>query len=121
MSGVAISTRGLVALLAAGGIAGSAVVMLHGPPHIHPLRVALPGFTAEEASGHLVITSVRDGSGAAAAGLSPGDVVETIDGRRIDHLQDAARFLTRRPLGPLRVGLVHDDRHHDVMLDRTER
>jgi len=118
--GMALPARGLVALLVAGGVVGSAAVMLDGPPHLRPARVTLPGFTAEEASGQLVVTSVRDGSGAALAGVSPGDVVETIDGARIHRLQDAAQFLTKHPHVPVRVGLVHAARHHDVMIGKRE-
>lgn len=117
MSGMAIRNRSLVALLAAGCIAGSAAVMWRGPPHTRQPRTLLPGFTAEEAAGQLVVTSVRDGSGAARAGMAPGDVVETIEGQKVHRLQDA-QFLARHPRQIVHVGLVHAAKHHDVTLTK---
>lgn len=116
---MAIRNRSLLALLVATGLTGSAAIMWHGPPRTRPPRTLLPGFTAEESAGQLVITSVRDGSGAARAGIAPGDVVETIDGRKIHHLQDA-QFLARHPHGVVHVGLVHAAHHHDVTIGRQE-
>ncbi|MFC3174748.1 PDZ domain-containing protein [Novosphingobium bradum] len=113
-------SRSLLAALAAGGVIGSVAIMLHGPPRLRPPRTMLPGFTAEETAGHLVVTSVRDGSSAQRAGLAPGDVVETLDGRPIRRLQDAALALRYDPHGAVRVGLVHAARHHDVTLRRRE-
>lgn len=119
MSSAAIRNRGLLTLLAAAGLAGSAAVMWHGPPHTRTPRALLPGFTAEESAGRLVITSVRDGSGAAKAGIAPGDVVETIDGRKVHRLQDA-QFLARHSHGVVHVGLVHAAHRHDVAIGHQE-
>ncbi len=66
-----------------------------------------PGFTAETPSGAshgLVVTSLRSGSEAAHDGMEVGDSIVAIDGRGIDTLDQARRYL-------------RDDRHPEVYLD----
>lgn len=66
-----------------------------------------PGFTAETPSGAvhgLVVTSLRSGSEAAKDGMEVGDAIVAIDGRGIDTLDQARRYL-------------RDDRHPEVYLD----
>lgn len=112
---------GLAVALAAAGALASAAVMWDSPWRTRPSRAELPGFTAEDTAGRLVVTSVRDGSGAERAGIAPGDVVETLDGRPVRRLRDAAQVLTQRPRrAPVRIGLVHAAKYHDVMLSKKE-
>ncbi len=66
-----------------------------------------PGFTAETPSGAahgLIVTSLRSGSEAAQFGMEVGDAIVAIDGRGIDTLDQARRYL-------------RDDRHPEVYLD----
>jgi len=56
------------------------------------------GFKLQGAEGALV-TSVRDGSPAAAAGLKPGDVIVEYDGRKVARASDLPRAVAETPVG----------------------
>jgi S1-C subfamily serine protease len=121
MSGLPARTQGLAALLAVGGVLASAAVIVHGPAFVRQTRVQLPGFTAEEVSGQLVVTSVRDDSGAERAGIASGDVLVSLDGRPMRRMQEATQFLNHHRHDPVRVGLVHLARRTDVVIGKRER
>jgi serine protease Do len=56
------------------------------------------GFKLQGAEGALV-TSVRDGSPAAAAGLKPGDVIVEYDGRKVARASELPRAVAETPVG----------------------
>ncbi|HEX5706684.1 MAG TPA: PDZ domain-containing protein, partial [Pyrinomonadaceae bacterium] len=70
--------------------------------------------------GGLLVVSVRGGSPAAAAGLMPGDVVETINGRPVSTARDASA-LTRTGTPDLTLGIVRSGRRMTVALLNEEK
>lgn len=81
-----------------------------------------PGFTAETASGTargLIVTSLRSGSEAAADGLQVGDAIVGIDGRSVDTLDQARRYLRRDHRPALSLDLVHEKQLRHVRLTRS--
>ena len=71
-----------------------------------------------KARGGLLVVSVHAGTSAARAGLRPGDVVETIDGRPLTQ----ANFRRRPGLPPsdMTLGVVRDGRRLDLRLSHAE-
>ncbi|MFS2110761.1 PDZ domain-containing protein [Sphingomonas sp. Sphisp140] len=111
---VSRGTDGFVLILVL-SFALSAMVILgwawrSGVNHIFAAQTGaslFPGFTAEtpgDAAHGLIVTSLRSGSEAALDGMEVGDAIVAIDGRNVDTLDQARRYL-------------RDDHHPDVYLD----
>ena len=80
-----------------------------------------PGFTAETAMlpvHGLVVTSLRSGSPAAAQGVAVGDDIVAIDGRAVETLDQARRYLHSDARPALLLDLVHDHERRQVRLMR---
>jgi S1-C subfamily serine protease len=81
-----------------------------------------PGFTAEQAGGAahgLVVTSLRSGSEAAQDGIEVGDAILAIDGRPIDTLDQARRYLREDRQPALSLDLVHQKQLRHLRLLRS--
>lgn len=87
-----------------------------------PTAALFPGFTVE--TGYpplhgLVVTSLRSGSPAATRGVAVGDIVVAIDGRAVETLDQARRYLHSDARPALLLDLVHDHRRRQVRLMRN--
>lgn len=81
-----------------------------------------PGFTAEQSSGAahgLVVTSLRSGSEAAKDGMEVGDAILTIDGRPMDSLDQARRYLRDDHQPAVSLDLVHQKQLRHLRLLRS--
>lgn len=81
-----------------------------------------PGFTAEQAGGAahgLVVTSLRSGSEAAQDGIEVGDAILAIDGRPMDTLDQARRYLREDRQPALSLDLVHQKQLRHLRLLRS--
>jgi S1-C subfamily serine protease len=81
-----------------------------------------PGFTAEPGGGAahgLVITSLRSGSEAAQDGVEVGDAIVAIDGRPMDSLDQARRYLRDDHQPALSLDLVHQKQLRHLRLLRN--
>lgn len=82
----------------------------------------LPGMTVEPAaSGHgLVVTSLRSDGEAAAKGVTVGDGITAIDGRRVTTLDEAAHCLHNHAGNAIALDIVHDRHIRMITLTRAE-
>lgn len=80
----------------------------------------LPGLTAEESGGALIVTSVRDQSSAERAGIAAGDQILAIDGQPLRHLTEASHLFSHAPEAKVRISVLHARERRDVMVDRLE-
>jgi len=81
-----------------------------------------PGFTAETPSGSshgLIVTSLRSGSEAAKDGMEVGDAIVAIDGRGIDTLDQARRYLRDDRNPQVYLDLVHQKQLRHLKLLRS--
>lgn len=81
-----------------------------------------PGFTAEQGAGAvhgLVVTSLRSGSEAAKDGMEVGDAIVKIDGRAMDTLDQARRYLREDHQPALSLDLVHQKQLRHLKLLRS--
>lgn len=81
-----------------------------------------PGFTAEQSSGAahgLVVTSLRSGSEAAKDGMEVGDAIVAIDGKAMDSLDQARRYLRADRQPALSLDLVHQKQLRHLRLLRS--
>jgi membrane-associated protease RseP (regulator of RpoE activity) len=85
-----------------------------------PEASVFPGFTAEGGGGGLVVTSLRSGSEAARDGLSVGDAVVAIDGRAIDTLDQARRYLHSDARPALLLDIDHGHQRRQIRLARGQ-
>lgn len=84
---------------------------------------SLPGVTVENAvppGRGLVVTSLRSGSEAAAAGIAVGDGVTAIDGRPIARLDQALGYLHKDRNRWIVLRIVHRGQARRVRLGRSE-
>lgn len=114
------SARGIWPLIAAGFGLGAIATLTLTPRSASSMQDAavLPGLTAESGPAGLIVTSVRDGSGAQQAGIAPGDLVTTLDGKPINRLRDAENYLTHDRNDIVRLSIVHDGQSRMVSLGR---
>lgn len=56
----------------------------------------------------VLVTSVREGSPAARAGLKAGDVITEVDGEKIDEAGDLSRAINRKSEGEVSLTIVRD-------------
>lgn len=61
-----------------------------------------------------VVGEVEPGSAAAAAGLRPGDRIDSVAGRSVDRFEDIARIVVIRPDQPLLIELTRGGRPMEV-------
>lgn len=61
-----------------------------------------------------VVGEIEAGSAAAAAGLRPGDRIDSVAGRSVDRFEDIARIVVIRPDQPLLIELTRDGRPMEV-------
>lgn len=81
----------------------------------------LPGATVEEGTRRgegLIVTSLRSGGAASAAGIAVGDRVVAIDGHPARTLDKARGYIGTRGRRKIVVNLVHDHGVHYVTLIR---
>lgn len=81
-----------------------------------------PGFTAEQGGSTvrgLVVTSLRSGSEAAKDGMEVGDAIVTIDGRAMDTLDQARRYLREDRQPALSLDLMHQKQLRHLRLLRS--
>lgn len=91
-----------------------------GPRPLFGITVAT-GEDAEDIEG-VVVGSVEPGSGAAKAGLAPGDVIKAVGGRRIAGADDLARALApRKPGDQLAVRILRTEIENGVPHEREKR
>lgn len=64
----------------------------------------------------LLITSVRDDSPAAKAGLRAGDVITEADGNAVGAVSDLMRALNRKDAGELTLTIIHDKSQRTIRL-----
>lgn len=109
-----------VGLVAVGSAFAIAVVVAMSPPahQAHGFERVLPGLTAEETPAGLIVTSVRDGSGAASSGVLAGDRILAVDGHRVRHLHDAASLIAHNRRSKVHLHLLHDARARSISVDR---
>ncbi|HYN84238.1 MAG TPA: PDZ domain-containing protein, partial [Pyrinomonadaceae bacterium] len=70
--------------------------------------------------GGLLVVLVREGSAAGAAGIQPGDVVETINGRAVETARDVSALgLTSAP--EIKLGVVRAGRRMTVKLPKEKQ
>lgn len=67
-------------------------------------------------SGGLLITSVREDSPAAKAGLKAGDVVTEVDGTRVETVLDLMRAISRKDEGELTLTVTRDKSQRTIRL-----
>ncbi len=78
-------------------------------------------FGLEAASGALV-TSVVDGSPADQAGVQHGDVVVSVDGRKVSETRDLIDYVSSRPPGAtVRLEVLRDGKTFDKKVELSER
>ncbi|MET0247212.1 MAG: PDZ domain-containing protein [Sphingomonas sp.] len=130
-SGRAAGARGLpgFALIVALTVAVGIVLLLVWSGWVVPARsidgqadALFPGFTAESSAcpaGGLVVTSLRSDSEAAGDGIEVGDCIVAIDGRRIETLDQARRYLHNDAMPALSLDLVHDQHRRQLKLARN--
>ena len=71
-------------------------------------------------SNGVVVTGVADGSSAAHAGLQPGDVLITLNGKALHNVQELNNAEGLLPLGStLRLGVLRDGKLHEVSATLT--
>lgn len=69
-----------------------------------------------------LVTSVSPASPAAKAGLMPGDVIKSIDGKKVENSRDALnRIAAKAPGTTITVGGIHDGKTFRVKLTVAER
>ncbi|MDH4743602.1 PDZ domain-containing protein [Sphingomonas sp. CBMAI 2297] len=81
-----------------------------------------PGFTAEtpgSTARGLVVTSLRSGSEAARDGMEVGDAIVAIDGRGVDTLDQARRYLRNDRHPQVYLDLVHQKQLRHLKLLRS--
>jgi membrane-associated protease RseP (regulator of RpoE activity) len=129
--GAATRGRGLpgFALIVALAVAVGVVLVLVWSGWVAPSRsidgqadALFPGFTAESSAcpaGGLVVTSLRSDSEAAGDGIEVGDCIVAIDGRRIETLDQARRYLHNDAKPALSLELVHDQQRRQLRLARN--
>jgi serine protease Do len=72
-------------------------------------------FGVERGRGVLV-SSVREDSPAARAGLKAGDVITEVEGERVAQAADLSRAINRKPEGEITLTVVHDKKSRTVKL-----
>jgi serine protease DegS len=78
-------------------------------------------FRLKDTEGFLV-TRVTPASPAAAAGLAPGDVINSIDGHEVENSRDALnRIAAKAPGTAIRVGGLHNGKKFDLQVTVAER
>jgi Do/DeqQ family serine protease len=87
---------------------------------VEPLTAARARELGVKAAGGVLVTTVQPGSRAAAAGLRPGDVVEQVDGQRIDSV-DGLRSALQRGDRPALLLVHRGDTSVFVTLERQTR
>jgi regulator of sigma E protease len=70
----------------------------------------------EPVAGSMKVSDVTQGSPAAAAGILPGDVVTSLNGRRYTSFDDLAAYVQDRPGTPMRLTLLRAGKTIDVSL-----
>ncbi len=68
----------------------------------------------------VLVTSVKEDSPAASAGLRAGDVILTLDGETIDGTGDLARKIREADEGPMRIGILRDRQERTVTVELPE-
>ena len=69
-----------------------------------------------------LVTSVTPASPAAAAGLAPGDVIESVDGEEVENSRDALNRIAAKPPGTsITVGGVRDGKKFRLQVTVAER
>jgi membrane-associated protease RseP (regulator of RpoE activity) len=68
----------------------------------------------------VLVTSVKEDSPAASAGLRAGDVILTLDGEAIDGTGDLARTIREADEGPMRIGILRDRQERVVTVELPE-
>lgn len=70
----------------------------------------------------IVIAAVEPGSPADKAGLKPGDVITTVDGKPVHTGNDLVTPITQTPIGGhVRITYVHDQKQHEGTLSVEDR
>jgi S1-C subfamily serine protease len=90
----------------------------HGPPA--PVGL-LPGLTVEDApppQGGLIVTSLQSGSESARSGIMVGDDIRSLDGRRVDDLDDAIAYLRKDRAPAIVLDVAHGEAARQVTLRR---
>jgi Do/DeqQ family serine protease len=78
-------------------------------------------FRLKDTQGFL-ITGVSPMSPASAAGLMPGDVINSIDGNEVDNSSEALNRIAAKPPGTaIRVGGIHNGKRFDLKVTVAER
>jgi regulator of sigma E protease len=70
--------------------------------------------TGLEASAEMIVAHVEPGSPAALAGLRPGDLLTTVDGRPVRHWRALDQMLLAHPDRTFEIGWLHPDEHGSV-------
>lgn len=68
----------------------------------------------------VLITTVKEDSPAASAGLKAGDVITSVDGEDIEDAGDVSRLVWDADAGPVAIGIVRDRKDRSVTVELPE-
>jgi predicted metalloprotease with PDZ domain len=68
-----------------------------------------------------LVTSVREDSPAAKAGLKAGDVIISVDGQAVDDPSDALRIIRKKDEGPMEIKVLRDKHERTFSVEMEKR
>ena len=76
----------------------------------------MAGYFGVPGKGGVLITSVRENSPAAKAGLKAGDVITEVDGKAINGLEDLLRAINSKEEGEINLTIVRDKEQRAIQV-----